>query len=265
MYEIERNKRYGFENDSQTSLTCFLNPALRTIGRRYRIGMIILPGGGYSSIQEREADPVAARYMGYGLQCFVLQYSTEGSDCYTKALRQLCESVALLRENCERWDIDPNRIVLCGFSAGGHLAASLGCYWQRLSNWVGVDVRPNALLLGYPVITAGNSMHKESIDNCLRSDTYDAECLSLENHVCDDMPPVFLWACADDEDVPVQNSLLFSTALAEKTVPFELHIFNEGGHGGSLGDECTARIEGQINTHYGEWVQTSLKWLCEVL
>lgn len=265
MYKIERDKRYGFENDSQASLTCFLNPALRTMGRRYRMGMIVLPGGGYSSIGEREADPVAVRLMGYGLQCFVLRYSTDGPDRYMKALRQLCESVALLRENSERWDIDPDRIALCGFSAGGHLAASLGCYWRRLSDWVGIGVRPNALLLGYPVITAGNYMHKESIDNCLRSGMYGAEGLSLENHVSGDMPPVFLWACADDEVVPIQNSLLFSTALAEKKVPFELHIFSEGGHGGSLGDECTAQAEEQINDHYAGWFQTSLKWLREVL
>lgn len=265
MYEIKHGKRYGFENDSQASLTCFLNPAIRTIGRRCRMGMIILPGGAYSSIDEREADPVAARYMGYGLQCFVLRYSTDGPDCYVNALRQLGESVALLRENSDQWDIDPERIILCEFSAGGHLAASLGCYSRRLSDWIGADVRPNALLLGYPVDTAGNFMHKESIDNCLRSNAYGAEDLSLENHMGVNMPPAFLWACADDKDVPVQNSLLLSTALAEKKVPFELHIFCEGGHGGSLGDECTARIEGQINDRYAEWFHTSLKWLREVL
>lgn len=265
MYLIEMDKKYGFENDGQAMLTCFLNPTLKTIGRRYRIGMIILPGGGYTTLEEREADPVAARYAGYGMQCFVLRYSTSGTDRYTKALRQLCESVALLRTNCERWDIDPDRIVLCGFSAGGHLAASLGCYGNQLSEWTGSNIRPNALLLGYPVITAGGFAHQESIKNCLQGERYHREALSLENHVGIDMPPVFLWACADDGDVPVQNSLLFSTALADRSVPFELHIFHQGGHGASLGDECTARVEGQVNEHYAEWFQASLSWLREVL
>ena len=86
---------------------------------------IVLPGGEYSKIQEREAEPVAIRYQGYGLQCFVLQYSVARSDCYIKALKQLGESIALIRKNSEQWDIDPERIVLCGFSAGAHLAASL--------------------------------------------------------------------------------------------------------------------------------------------
>ena len=128
---------------------------------------IVLPGGGYSKIQEREAEPVAIRYQGYGLQCFVLQYSVARSDCYIKALKQLGESIALIRKNSEQWDIDPERIVLCGFSAGAHLAASLGCYWKQISEWLSAEVYPNALLLGYPVVTAGKLCHRESVNNCL--------------------------------------------------------------------------------------------------
>lgn len=265
MYEMEKDKKYGFENDSQACLTCFLNPVLRTVGRRYRIGMVILPGGSYFEIQEREAEPVAVRYMGYGMQCFILRYSVCGDARYGRALYQLCESIALLRKNCEIWDIDPERIVVCGFSAGGHLAASLGCYGRRLSAWAGYPVIPNALLLGYPVITAGTFAHEPSVHSCLLQKNLMKEEISLERHVTKEMPPVFLWACADDEEVMVQNTLIFSFSLAAESIPFELHIFPSGGHGGSLGDECTARIEGQIDRDYAKWFPLSLSWLQKVV
>ena len=194
---------------------------------------IVLPGGGYSKIQEREAEPVAIRYQGYGLQCFVLQYSVARSDCYIKALKQLGESIALIRKNSEQWDIDPERIVLCGFSAGAHLAASLGCYWKQISEWLSFGVNEDVL--------------------------------SIEKNIGEEMPPVFLWACAEDKEVSVQNALLLAEELSKKRIPYELHVFSGGGHGYSLGDECSARIEEQINERYAGWVALSLDWLGEVM
>lgn len=263
---IERDRIYGFENDTEAKLSCFLNTTLRSIGRRYRTAMIVLPGGGYSKIQEREAEPVAIRYQGYGLQCFVLQYSVARSDCYIKALKQLGESIALIRKNSERWDIDPERIVLCGFSAGAHLAASLGCYWKQISEWLSVEVYPNALLLGYPVVTAGKFCHRESVNNCLSQKFgVNEDVLSIEKNIGEEMPPVFLWACAEDKEVSVQNALLLAEELSKKQIPYELHVFSGGGHGYSLGDECSARIEEQINERYAGWVPLSLDWLGEVM
>ena len=266
MYTIKKDKVYGFENDSEAKLSCFLNPTLRSIGRRYRMAMIILPGGGYSEIQEREAEPVAARFQGYGAQCFVLRYSVAQKDCYIKALRQVGESIAFIRKNSEKWDIDAERIILCGFSAGAHLAASLGCYWREISEWLSASIRPDALLLGYPVVTAGRFCHKESIDNCL-SDKYgiNEEVLSIEKHISEGMCPSFLWACAEDREVSVQNTLLLATELSRKQIPYELHIYSGGGHGYSLGDECSSRIEGQIDERYAGWVGLSLAWLREVI
>lgn len=265
MYVIENDKRFGFGNDNTAFLQCFLNTTSKAIGRRYRMGMIILPSGGYSVIEDREMEPVAVRYQGYGVQCFVLNYSTGKKTCYVDALRQLGETIELIRENADRWDIDPDRIVLCGFSAGAHLAAGFGCYGRLLSQWIGTNVRPNALMLGYPVITSGEFAHFESIENCLKDERINKESISFEAHVGEDMPPVFLWACADDTEVSIQNALLFSNALASKEIPFELHIFKDGGHGLALGDECTARVESQINENYAKWFELSLKWLREVL
>lgn len=263
---IEKDRIYGFENDPEARLSCFLNTTLRSIGRRYRMAMIVLPGGGYSQIQEREAEPVAIRYQGYGLQCFVLQYSVAQSDCYMKALKQLGESIALIRKNSERWDIDPERIALCGFSAGAHLAASLGCYWKQISEWLLAEVYPNALLLGYPVVTAGKFCHRESVNNCLsKKFGVNEEVLSIEKNIGEGMPPVFLWACSEDKEVSVQNALLLAEELSKKQIPYELHVFSGGGHGYSLGDECSARIEEQINERYAGWVALSLDWLEEVM
>lgn len=208
---------------------------------RRRPLVIILPGGGYQMRSAREAEPVALRLLGMGLSACILEYSV-APERFPKALLQAMSAIAYAREHAEAWHIDPERIILMGFSAGGHLAASVGVFWMKphYAAKIGLkpeDVRPNALALCYPVITSGAAAHMGSMENLLGDDLYVfAQTVSLELQVSEQVPPTFLWHTWEDPAVPVENALLFAAALRQKGVPFALHIFQRGGHGLSLSD-----------------------------
>lgn len=263
--EIIKNEKYALSGDGKGILTCFLNPVLREIGRRYRIAVIVCPGGGYGKIVGREADVVARRYQAYGLQAFVLRYST-GAGQYRRALGELSGALELIRRKADEWDIDRDKIAICGFSAGGHLALSLGCFWnkKRFGEIAG-KAGPNALCLCYPVVSAGRWKHGQSVENCLADRSLRQEDISLELHVDGAVPPVFLWHNADDGEVPVQNAIMLMEKLSEANVPYEAHIFPQGGHGLALCDMCTAMTESQIDEVCGQWFLMSLQWMRRVL
>lgn len=243
-------------------LKSYVNPVEPEIGRRYRIAVIICPGGGYSTLIEREADMVALRYQAYGCQAFILRYPLQ--EQFPQAMYVLAEAVAYIRSRVEEWDIDPEHIFGCGFSAGGHLVASLGCYGgEELKEKLGLKEKCtlNGLILGYPVITGESWGHQESIDNLIRDNYRLKEWISLEKQIQSDMPPVFVWHCYDDVEVDVDNTLVFVRALRAKNVSCECHIFPAGGHGLSLCDECSAEIESQIRPNVGQWFVLSLNWM----
>ena len=270
MYKLEKNTTYGFETDKNASLKCFLNPYISSMGRRFRTAIIICPGGGYSEIEEREADPVAVRFMGYGFQAFVLRYSLNQM-AWPNALLELAETVDFIRKNADVWDIDVNRIVIQGYSAGGHLAALLGTQWKNIHDRCGYDCRPNALCLMYPVVSAGKWQHEESINNLRRGMKCEylsaIEKISFSIEKCDlsDFPSCFIVHNLDDASVSVMNSVIVLQELIANNVDCEMHMFHLGGHGLSLGDSMTARIESDINERYSKWLELFLSWLDEVL
>ena len=133
--------------------------------------IVICPGGAYCMTSDREAEAIAVRFMGMGYHAVVLRYSVAPAR-YPVALRQLAKTVALLRENSDKWHIEKNKIIVSGFSAGGHLAASLGVFWntEELAGITGMEnerIRPNGMILNYPVITSGKAGHEESFRNLL--------------------------------------------------------------------------------------------------
>ena len=254
--------------DRKPVLKAYLNRVSPEIGRRYRTAVIVLPGGAYENISYREGEPVAIRFQAYGMQAFVLEYSVNTK--YPMALIELAEAIRTIRKNADQYDIDADKIVLCGFSAGGHLAANIGTCWDNqilrcLYEDTG-DIKPNALILCYPVITAVGKTHPDSIKNLLgeQATQNDKEAISLELKVNGQTPPVFLWHCADDTIVPVINSIMFSNALSNYDVNFEMHIFPKGGHGLSLADECVAASENQIDNGVSSWFHLMLQWIREV-
>ena len=243
------------------TLECYLLDMSPKIRWKARPAVVICPGGAYYFTNDREAEPVAAAFLSKGFHVFCLRYSVERG-CWPAALRQLARAVGLIRARAKDWNVDPERVILAGFSAGGHLAAEFSCKWDRpwLYEAVGAgpeELRPNALLLGYPVITAGAFAHEPSIQNlpALRRE------VSLENAVTPAVPPTFLWHTRTDEMVPVQNALLFAGALTENSVPYELHIYPFGVHGLGLVNRCTIEADKHVNHYCGGWFEDANAFL----
>lgn len=232
-----------------------------------RPSVLICPGGSYRMVSSREAEPVALKFVSQGYNAFVLDY-TVAPGRYPLALLELSCGMAFIRKYADRLHTARDAIAVAGFSAGGHLAACLGTLWKQpfLTEQTGLtadDFRPNALVLCYPVISSGRFAHEDSFDALLgKGDSGRRESLSLENRVSADTPPAFMWHTVADSAVPVENSMLFASALQKQHVPFELHIYPEGGHGMSL---CTVETAcGQpshINPHCSTWFSLCDQWL----
>lgn len=240
-----------------------------------RPAVIICPGGAYRMKSDREAEVVALRYLAAGFHAFVLQYSVAPSR-YPCALLELAESVALVRSRAEEWCVDPERIFVMGFSAGGHLAASLGTMWngELLEKVLGETYpfgngkkqwKPDGMILCYPVITMGKFTHQESRSLLLgEQDTEEMRrYLSLENQVTEKTVPAFLWHTQEDADVPVENTLQFVMALRREEIPFELHIYEKGCHGLSLCDETVddGNADRLLLPDNAGWLKMSVNWL----
>ncbi len=229
-----------------------------------RPAIVICPGGGYAMTSDREAEPIALRFLDLGFQTFVLRYTVAPDTAFPGHLLELAAAVATVRRHAAEWRIDPDRIFVMGFSAGGHLAASLGVFWNRdfVAGPLGLtaaDVRPNGMLLGYPVITSGSLAHQDTIRNVL-GERYTEEnraLVSLEEQVTADTPPTFLWHTFDDAVVPVENSLLLAQALRRHQVPFELHILPHGAHGLALAEPET----GMVMESCRDWPQWAARWI----
>ena len=211
-------------------------------------------------------------YYAAGYNVFVLKYSVKKNAFFPKPLYDICSAVAFIKENAEKFFIDPDYVYAVGFSAGGHLTAMLGTMWnqEHVSKALGKDgslFRPRGIVLGYPVITAFEKSTR-SIYNLLGEEKFgndDAKKeVSLEYRVTKDTVPAFIWHTASDASVPVENSLYFAAALAAEHIPFELHIFPNGPHGMSV---CTPSVGSgdysmtDIKNVNKEWVPLSIRWM----
>lgn len=234
-----------------------------------RPAVIICPGGGYEHWSKREGEAVALRFLSMGCHAFVLHYSLAPVR-FPAALQELALLVSKIRSRAVEWAVDPERILVFGFSAGGHLAGSLGVFWNHelVYNPLGLkpgDIRPDGLILCYPVITAGKHCHRASFERLLGDRSEDPamrELLSLEKQAGPHTPRTFLWHTATDGTVPVENSLLFASALARHQVGLELHIYPEGCHGLSMaGRETSGGLEKYIEPHCQSWVGLAERWL----
>jgi acetyl esterase/lipase len=229
--------------------------------------ILICPGGGYSMTSDREGEAVAIQFMARGYHAAVLRYSTAPAR-YPTALLELGKSISYLRSYGDEYHIDKDKIIIQGSSAGGHLAASLGVFWNRgfISEELGISsesLKPNGLILSYPVITSGIYAHKPSFLNLLgdRHDSLLHE-MSLENQISEDTPGTFIWHTITDKTVPVQNSLLFVEGLIKHQIPTEFHMYPVGEHGLALANELTAAPGGfGIQKECESWIELVGTWL----
>jgi acetyl esterase/lipase len=225
------------------TLTVYLPDAGTATGA----AMVICPGGGYAVLSHHEGKGYAQWLNQMGITCFVLKYRL-GTDGYRHPcmLQDAKRSVRLVRANAEKWKIDPKRLGIIGSSAGGHMVAMLATHFDG-GDPNAVDpverqsCRPDTGILCYPVISMDSYIHKGS-RKYLIGDNPSQKLIdetSAQKNVRPDTPPCFIWHTWADEAVPVENSLMFATALQDAEVPYDLHIYKDGEHGIGLGGAPT--------------------------
>lgn len=239
--------------------------------------VLVCPGGGYAMTSDREADPIALAYLAEGFHAGVLRYSVGMDASNLNPLVDLSVALKIIRENAEKWHVSPDKIAIVGFSAGGHLVAMQGVHWNdpeimKRSGCENGENKPNALILGYPVITSNCFTHKGSMQNLLR-ETFERndqveidkmiDFAACERHVGPHTPPTFILHTCKDQIVPVMNALVFAEALAKNKIDFEMHIFENGCHGQATGDHRTdfASPVYDKKRPLAAWIKMSCDWL----
>ncbi|MBE7065014.1 MAG: alpha/beta hydrolase [Ruminococcaceae bacterium] len=266
-------KRIDLSDDGRVYMIAYIgdkSPEMPYMDKRPAV--VVCPGGAYYMTSDREAEPIALNYLARGFNAFVVRYSVYPHATFPNSLVDVSRAMKYIRDNAEEFGIYPDKIAVCGFSAGGHLAASIGTLWndpevQELAGCSGEENKPNALVLIYPVISSTRNVQPESIRHItigIEDETKKVEALakvSLENQVGKHTPPAFIAHTYSDNVVPVENPLLFASAMAAADVPFELHIFQNGGHGLALASHITFNNEYSIDEDFAKWIDLSAKWL----
>jgi len=225
--------------------------------------LVICPGGGYGGLAAHEGDGYARWLSQHGVTCFVLKYRL-GSHGYRHPamLNDAARAVRWVRAHAQDYKIDLRRIGIMGSSAGGHLASTLLTHFDA-GDTNSADVierqssRPDLGILCYAVITLGEFTHKGSLHNLLGMDPPPdlIKNLSNELQVTSNTPPCFLWTTFEDQAVPMENTMQFAEALRKNHVPFDLHVYQKGGHGMGLGDKKDS------STPHHPWATDCLYWL----
>lgn len=272
------------------TLTCYIPDSFEGYsGKQKRPAMIVCPGGAYMGITEKEAEPVAIRFLSEGFCAFVLRYSIgTGMARFPSPFIDAATAVMLVRENAGRWGIHPDKICISGFSTGGQVAAVLAATWQEdyLSKALKKDsawFKPNALLLGYPLLDLSRFIlrHKgktKELNTLLTMmlqiilGTDHPEAVSLEewnvaNRVTSHMPPTFLWITSEDQLLSPEDYMDFIRALSDYQIPYEFYAFEKGPHGISLGDR-TVGYPTEARKKLGNtpgWTELFFSWISQQL
>jgi acetyl esterase/lipase len=228
-YEIS-----GIDGSAAKFVGYCLDNSEEVVPDRVRPSVLVIPGGGYEMTSDREAEPIAMQFLAAGFNAFVLRYSVKPS-VFPVALLEAADAMTMIREHAAEWHVDPDA------------------------------VRPNGLMLAYPVITSGPLAHRGSFDSLLgerRNDSQALESVSIERHIDAKTPPVFAWHTVPDETVPYENTLMLIDACKKAGVSIEAHLFPQGGHGLSLGTAETAwqGVNG-IEPSIQIWPQLAVSWM----
>lgn len=293
-----------FEEKPEVILnTYILEDSKELLDGKKRPAVIINPGGAYLDCSDREAEPIAMAFANMGYHAFVLYYSTalskgtdlmEAMQCpgklkdmnkeaqFPNTIIELGKAMLTVREHADEWNVDEERIAVCGFSAGAHNTAMYANMWGNeiltgALNTTADKLRPAASVLGYPVIDY-RLMYEDDIQGIpMLKDFFKLsaigylgkgepngdmlERVSPNLHVSDNTPPTFIWATAKDHLVPAENSARLAVALAAKGIPFEIHIFENGDHGLATATQASAATLDQLNADAAKWISLVDAWL----
>lgn len=264
--QIDLYEYYGLPRNGACGgkLTVYARTESKEVKKRIRPGMLVIPGGAYAGISDREGEPVALKYLDEGFVPFVLSYSIKTK--YPVPLNEAMLAMMYIRDNAEKYNIDKDKVCAIGFSAGGHLCGLLATATDEEAARItgrAKYVKPNAVILSYPVVTMGEYTHGDSRFYITGGDKILYEKLSVEKRVNANSVPAFVWHTYEDTCVPTENSLLLVSAYRKCGVPFSLHIFEHGGHGLSLADDevCDFTEDQQNLYKVGKWFDLSVDWL----
>lgn len=294
---------YLYEERKDVTLTAYLledSPEIRISGRRPAV--IINPGGAYVILSDREAEPIAMRFAAMGFQTFVLRYSVMNSIdnkwpeevstlpevrkevLYPAPVLELGKAMMIVKEHAEEWSVDPEKIGVCGFSAGGHNATMYASLWSNellTENFKTTEenLKPAFCIAGYPFVD-WELQYNQEMDEVTR-DSYKWMYIDYfgtpdptveEMHACspnylinEKTVPTFIWNTSTDSAVNPRHSIRLMEALVEKQIPCEYHMFGEGPHGLALADESTKQNEGDVNDVVAKWVPLAEKWLKKIV
>ena len=258
---VENNQRTDDQWVTKVSQPT-LTPFYPEKGAANGTAIVIYPGGGYSGLSmDKEGYKVAKAFNKFGVTAFVVKYRLPSDDIMVDKtigpLQDAQQAVLIVRKHAAEWGIKPDKIGIIGFSAGGHLASTEGTHFDKvvIEDKDNVSVRPDFMILLYPVISFGPWAHVGSRENLIGK-TPSEDLLNLysnEKQVTTNTPPTLLVQAGDDDVVPVQNSLLFYDALLAAKVKAEMHIFEAGGHGFGLNNPKSK----------DKWIDWAKNWLGE--
>ncbi len=236
-----------------------------------RKAILVIPGGGYSgNCANREGEPIALAFLAKGYDAFVLHYSILMKRTFPAQLIEASLAIKYIRDNAEELGIDPENVFVTGFSAGGHLAGTLGTMWNKKEVYDVIDMpygynKPKGMILMYPVIQGYEDYSSmPSFYNLLGTENPSKEMLvevSVDKAVSIESSPAFILHTSDDVIVDVRNSMRLADAYIERGMTVELHIYPSAPHGIALGNEIT-RFDnaGWVDPAIATWVDAACMW-----
>ncbi len=257
LMETQSNGRISGSKVSHPTLAVYLPEA----GKANGTAVVICPGGGYVHLaMTHEGFDVAKRLNEEGITCFVLKYRLPSDSIMEKKeigpLQDAQRAIQIVREGAGKWHLNPNKVGIIGFSAGGHLASTAGTHFQKavIDNPKKTSLRPDFMILGYPVISFSDSLAHMGSRNYLLGTQPSPDMVTLysnEKQVTSQTPPTFLVHARDDKTVKVENSIAFKAALDQNKVPSEIYLYDKGGHGFGLNN----------STSDVKWIDLAIGWM----